>query len=197
MEHIYCKLTERAVKGAASVADVSASFRELGWEISVGERVADRWPDDVSFTMDPAYPKDVKLVDSVINEEDVLLASPRFQEFLRAQELPDLEFLKVAILDHKGRVAADDYAIVQCCRVVDCIDQDKSEFEWDELDNPSMEAETLVFDPSKLTDEDRFFRARYVPGLSFMREDLVEAIRAADFVGVAFKREIFGDYDYR
>lgn len=196
MEHIYCEVIEREVNGAASVTHANSSYRALAWEISVGERVADRWPDDVSFKMDPAYPKDVKLVDSIINSEHVVLASPRFQEFFRDQKLPDLEFLKVTILDHKGRVAADDYAIVQCCRVVDCVDQDKSKFRWDGLDIPSMLARKLVFDQSKLSDEDRFFRARYVPALSFMREDLVEAIRAANFAGPAFKREIFGDYDY-
>ena len=155
--------------------------------------VADEWPADMSFRMNPENPTNVALVDSVSNHESMLLASPRLRDFLRDQALPDLEFLKVAILDHKGRVAADDYSVINCCRVVDCVDQKNSQFEWDGLDNPSMEMERMALDPAALGEDDRMIRPRYVPGLVLYRMDLVEAIRAAKFTGVGFRRTVFGD----
>lgn len=188
---LYCQMSNRPVKGACSVTFISE--QKFCWRVSIGQRVADEWPADMSFRMNPENPTNVALVDSVSNHESMLLASPRLRDFLRDQALPDLEFLKVAILDHKGRVAADDYSVINCCRVVDCVDQKNSQFEWDGLDNPSMEMERMALDPAALGEDDRMIRPRYVPGLVLYRMDLVEAIRAAKFTGVGFRRTVFGD----
>jgi hypothetical protein len=134
-------------------------------------------------------------VDYIYNAESALIASPRLQDFFRAQVLTDLEFLKIAILDHKGRIATRDYAVVHCCRVIDCVDQTKSRFEWDGLDDPSMTMSKMVIDQKAVGPDDSMIRPRYVPGLTIYREDLVDAIKAGGFSGVGFSREIFGDIE--
>jgi hypothetical protein len=188
---MYCQMTYRPVKGACSVTFISN--QKFCWAISVGQPVAAEWPEDVVFRMNPESPTNIALVDHISNHEGMLLASPRLRDFLRDQALPDLEFLKVAIIDHKGRVAADDYSVVNCCRVVDCVDQKSSEFKWDGLDNPSMEMERMVLDPATVGADDRMIRPRYVPALVLYRMDLVEAIRDRKFTGVGFRRTVFGD----
>jgi hypothetical protein len=167
--------------------------RQFTWPLKAGDSLADRWPSDMTFSMDPERPKDVTLTDYVQNLEGVLLASPRLATFLRDQGLPDLEFLPVSILDHKGRVASPDYAIVQCCRVIDCVDQDKSAFEWDGLEKPTMTVSRMVLASEALGENDRLIRPKFVPGEVFYRADLREALNQQRFTGLAFSRELFGD----
>ena len=130
----YFEIRYADVKGACTVDYLSD--RESVWSLSIGESVQQAWPDDMSFRMSPERPKDVALVDHIDNNESALLVSPRFSDFLRAQDLPDLEFLPVRMLDHKGRIASSDYRVVNCLRVVDCVDQQKSDFRWDGLRRP-------------------------------------------------------------
>jgi hypothetical protein len=187
----YCELAYKRVKGGCSVTYFSN--QAFSWDLSIGKRVQQQWPDDVSFSMHPERRKDVALTDYISNAENALLASPRLQDFFRAQNVPDLEFLRVTIYDHKQRVAASDYAVVHCCRVVDCVDQGGSEFEWDGLDNPSMMVRKMVLDQGAIGPDDRVIRPRYVPGLTLYRKDVVDAINAQAFSGVGFLRMIFGD----
>ncbi len=194
METKYCTWAYESVPGAASFRTLSS--RELSRDIDKGVSVAGRWPDDMSLRMNAERPKDILLVDSPFNIESVLVASPALRDFLQRQELPDLEFLPLQLLDHKGRVASDEYVVVQCCRVIDCIDQSQSVFEWDGLDEPSMEGvEKAVFDPTKLAADNRMFRPKYVPAEYVVREDLAQKLLNAGFDSVAFSREFFGDYE--
>jgi len=167
--------------------------RQFTWALKVGNPLADEWPAGMTFSMDPERPKDVTATDYVQNLEGVLLASPRLATFLRDQGLPDLEFLPVSILDHKGRVASPEYAIVHCCRVIDCVDQEKSEFEWDGLENPTMTVSRMVLNCDALGENDRLIRPKFVPGEALYRADLREALNEQRFTGLAFSRELFGD----
>ena len=189
----YFALAYSQVKGGCSVKFFSN--QEFSWDLSIGGRLTDVWPKDMSVRMRADRPKNVTLVDYISNLESVLLASPRLQAFFRAQDLPDLEFLKVAILDHKGRVAASDYSVINCCRVIDCVDQKKSKFKWDGLENPSMQMKQMVLDGKALGPADKMIRPTFVPGLTLFREDLVDAINEQEFSGMGFTREVFGDFE--
>ena len=111
-------------KGAAAVEYMSN--QEHCWDLSIGKKLAKVWPDDMSFKMSKEHPKDVALIDNVSNPENVLLISPKVHDYLQSQGMRDIEFLPVRILDHKGRVASKDYKILNCVRVVDCVDQKKA-----------------------------------------------------------------------
>src|SRR5439155_15397562 len=102
--------------------------------------------------MNPLRKKDVALLDSISNHEGVQLMSPKLRDFLRGQDVPETEFLPVAILDHKGRVASKDFSILNCLRVVDCVDQEKSDFRWNGLDPPQMVVSEMVLNPDSLGD---------------------------------------------
>jgi uncharacterized protein DUF1629 len=176
-------------KGACSLTFLSN--QEFTASLMIGSRLAKAWPKDMTFSMNPERPKDVALFDYVHNLEGVLLASPKLVTFFRDQKVPDVEFLPVTILDHKGRVASKEYAILNCCRVIDCVDQKKSEFEWDGLQEPSMVVEKVVLDGRALGEDDRLIRPKFVPGKIFYREDLMQAIDDEGFAGVAFTNDLF------
>ena len=169
------------------------SDQRLAWALSVGERLSEVWPADMSVSMRPDRPKDIALTDVIHNLERALVVSPRLSAFLRAQSLPALEPLPVTVLDHKGRVASNDYAVVNCCLVLDCVDQSQSEYEWDGLETPSMVMSRLVLNTEALEGDTRLIRPQFVPGRTLFRADLREMLNREKFTGLAFTRKIFGD----
>lgn len=189
---LYFEVASENVKGACSVTYLNN--REHSWAMKTGKSVSRTWPADMTFSMNPERPKDVALIDAIYNLEGYLLASARLTTFLRALSLPQVEFLPVAILDHKGRIASKDYTIPHCHRVVDCVDQQNSDFKWDGLQDPSMVVKQLALNPSALGDEDRLIRPQYIPGVTLYRADLREILNAEKFVGLMFSRKLFGDF---
>ena len=179
-------------KGGCSVTYLNN--RELSRQMKIGTSVADVWPTDMTFSMNPERPRDVALIDYIYNLEGFLLASPRLATFLRDQALPEVEFLPVAILDHKGRAASKEYAIVNCHRVIDCVDQRSSDFKWDGLQDPSMVVKRMALSADALGENDRLIRPRFVPGVVLYRADLREALNTQKFTGLAFTRKLFGDF---
>ena len=111
----YFEIAPKHVPGAASVKKLSN--QEHSWDLSIGKKLADVWPDDMSFTMNPEKPKDIKLLDYISNHQGVLLLSPLFRDFLGAQDRQGLEFLPVTIRDHKKRVASKE---LQCRQLHPC-----------------------------------------------------------------------------
>src|SRR5688572_25632522 len=148
----YFLISPEHVEGGCSVQFMSN--QACAWDLSIGKPLADRWPTDLSFSMDPDKPKDIRLLDYISNFEKVVLVSPRLRDWLRAQEVHDLEFLPVAIMDHKGRVASKDYSVVNCIRVVDAVDQQNSKFRWDGLEEPSMVVRRIVLNDASLGEDD-------------------------------------------
>jgi Immunity protein family (Imm11) len=187
----YYKMAYDHQRGGASVEYLSD--QQYCWDLSIGKKLGDVWPDDMSLKMTPERPKDVKLLDYISSPEDVLLFSPKCRDYFRNQALKEIEFLPVTILDHKGRVASKEYTILNYLRTVDCVDQNESDFTWNNLKEPSMNMEKMVFNPNALGADDRMIRVKFVPGYVFFREDLMRSILQQGFSGVGFSRTLFGD----
>lgn len=163
------------VRRAASVGPLSVDHDML-LAIMSGRSVIADFPSDASFQMRADRPKDKKLIDSISNGAANPLVSPALRDFLLGEGIAELELLNVHILDHRGNVAADNYSLVHPCRVVDCIDQEKSEFKWNVLAPTTSMApmSKLVLDESKLGDDDVLFRLRYIEHRILVREDLAK-----------------------
>jgi hypothetical protein len=185
----YLELFYQHRKGSCSTTFLSN--RDFAWSLSTGQSVAESWPADMSLSMNPERAKDVALSDYIHNLEGLLVASPRMVDFFTEQNLPNLEFLPVSILDHKGRVASDAYKIIHCCNVVDCVDQDQSDFQWDGLSEPSMVVERVVIKEDALDGDARMITPKFVPGKVFYRVDFAEAIDAEGFSCVTFLSDLF------
>ena len=150
--------------------------------------IADGYPDDVEIVMDPDHRKDVKLYDHLYNVHRLIVASPKLTSFLKGLKLAGVEFLPISIIDHKGKVASPEYAVVNPCNVYDCIDRDATDIDWNPID-PDLIASVsqLTFDESKIDPTVPMFRVKHMAHYVFVREDVAKAILAQDFSGPYMK----------
>lgn len=176
-------------------ADSQSNYCVLGYlegfpddyKLMKGDSVASEWPSDVRLRMDPDFKKQVKLSDNLLNPVNLLIASKGLCDFFRKQELPNIEYLAVTILNHKKKVASKEYSIANLVTTQDCIDTDKSEVTWNDI-NPHYIStmKRLVFDERKIDKNARLFRAEHLKTLIFVRADLAEAVTAGGFTNIKF-----------
>ncbi|MBC8145219.1 MAG: hypothetical protein H7X80_06505, partial [bacterium] len=55
------------------------------FDLSSGIQLAESFPKDASFVMNPSFPKNVRLSDNISNLEDLPLVSKRLREFIEAK----------------------------------------------------------------------------------------------------------------
>jgi hypothetical protein len=134
--------------------------------------------------MDPTFPKDIKLYDQISNLERLLVCSPKLRDFIQSLELPSVETLPVTIFDHKGKVASDEYSIINPYSVQDCIDQQASMFDWNPIDTDLIcGMYELVLDHEKIDPAIPVFRPKHFAQFTFIREDIADAIVKQGFQG--------------
>ncbi len=176
-------------------ANPSGTFCTLGplenvedeFEIKRGVSRAEGFPSDASFEMDPAYPKDIQLADNIYNLEGLPVVSKGLKEVVEGRQPKETEFLQVAIINHKGRVASDEYYILNPYGTVDCIDKEESDIEWNEIEKDLISScFGLVLDESRVDFERLMFRPRYVPTIVLVRGDLADELTEAGFSGLRF-----------
>jgi hypothetical protein len=84
-------------------------------------------PAKVVLTMDEEHKRAVRLVDSVSNHLRGLVLSRPLMDFLATKNLKDLELIPVAIRNHKGKIASEDYTWVNPLGGHDILDIDRCE----------------------------------------------------------------------
>ena len=175
----------KSVDGACVLKDLRGL--EKTFRLNNGTPLAAGFPGDVAFHMHPDFPTDLLLVDNLLNSDMVIVASKRLQDCVRAQSPSEVEYLPVKIIDHKGRIASKDYAIIHPVRPVDCIDKQHSVFETNPIDPDDIETlEKLVIDEAKIPADRRLFRMQGFWGMTLVRNALAAAIAAGGFSGVEF-----------
>jgi hypothetical protein len=157
------------------------------FELKRGFARAKGFPEKATFRMNARFPKKVQLADCAVNFEKVVVASKRVREILESKQAPDVEYLPVTILDHKGRVASADHVIVNPLQVIDCIDQARSTLTWNKID-PEYIAflEGLVFKPGAIPPSSVVVRAKHLAATVFLRKDVADEIEAQGLTGAQF-----------
>ncbi|MEP0548458.1 MAG: DUF1629 domain-containing protein [Rhodothermales bacterium] len=155
--------------------------------IAYAQPVADRFPSDTSYKMSDERPNDIQLADAIANRDNYLLVSPALRAFLEAEGGARAEFLPTQILNHKGRVASDEYVIVNVLDVHDAIDLDRSEVKWNNIDPDKISwFDELVLDEERIPADCRMLRLQHFTNRLLVREDLADEIRNQGFTGVSF-----------
>jgi hypothetical protein len=156
-------------------------------ELKRGASMADRFPADARFSMDPDYPKDIKLGDTIRNDDGLILVSKRLKETIEAGGIDKVEFLQVTIINHKGRLASTEYFIVNPVEIRDAIDLHQSDVQWNAI-NPNLisSCSRLVLDDEKIDPNLKMWRLKFFPRRVLVRRDLADAILTEQFTGVAF-----------
>jgi hypothetical protein len=146
---------------------------------AVGLPMVDQCPQDLELRMADEAPG-IQIPDAIDNALGYLLVSGRLRALLEAETEPPIEFLPFRLIDHKGRVAADDTAIGNVLLTVDCIDRNRSRG----IDNPLrphefMRLERLELRPDAIPRDVQIFRLATRPSVILIRDDLRAAMDAA------------------
>ena len=152
-----------------------------------GRSLRAKFPADAEFHMNLDFPENTVLADTLNNIRYLIIGSERLKSFLESQCLTEVEYLKVAIRDHKGKKAAH-YYIVNPLEPIDCIDHKASGTVFDTAIKTDVDRlKRLVLRDDKLEPERRIFRISGYPNAILVREDLARAIGKA-FRGIKFKK---------
>jgi hypothetical protein len=155
------------------------------YELVKGVPRAATFPASAAYRMDPDFPHDTMLIDNLINSDMLVVVSQQVKEFLEKRALKKVEYLPVAIFDHKQKIASRDYFLIHPIDPVDCIDLDKSEVEWGIIDEESIdEVNHLVIDETRIDPEREMFRLKHFCDIVLVRWELAEAIDAQGFTGI-------------
>jgi len=176
----------QAYREGFCVIDKLQGFKEQ-WLLQKGVALAEKWPDNVTFSMTPRYPKDIKLSDGLFGSSYRVISN-RVKDLLAAlAAASNIEFLPVSILNHKGRVASTDYFILNPLDVVDCIDQDKSGIVWNPID-PSIisSVEKFVLRDDAIPKGSAIFRPNFMQRTILTKREVAAKLLAADLTGVFF-----------
>ncbi len=152
-----------------------------------GVSANDDFPEDAVFRMDPDFPKDIQLPDNVRNSGGFVLVSSELKEFISPHLDDETELLRVSIMNHKDRLASDDYYIMNPTRIIDMIDIDRSDVIWNSI-NPDMIAscKRLVLKNDAALPQASVFRLKFLSRRVVLTEDLAEKLVEAGFSGLKF-----------
>lgn len=156
-------------------------------DLKRGISKASDFPSDAAFTMNPDFPNNTLLVDNLINTDMLIVVSLRLKAFLDARSLMNVEYLPVAILDHKGKIASKKYFIVNPIEPVECLDLDKSGAKLGLIGSSKNEVtmvDRLVFDEERIDKVRELFKPKLFYRVTIATRDLAAAIDAEKFSGI-------------
>lgn len=178
------------VKG--HVEDDFAYFRHLenvenDYDLDSCISMLESFPADAQVRMDPDFPDEIALADSLGSNGKLLIVNGRVRELFESQGVKDVEWLPVAVINHKGKVVKEKYYVINLLRAVDCIDLEQGTIEWNDI-NPDMIATVkgLVIDETRIPSGLKFFRPARMQYAMMIHRSLAEAIEAEALTGFLF-----------
>lgn len=175
----------KTVAGGCVLKDLEGL--EKASSLHLGRPLAAEWPGDVLFRMNPDFPTDLLLTDSLLNSDQCLVVSARLRAALESLQLPRMEYLPVTIIDHKGRKTPEPYVIVHPVEPVDCIDRDASVVKTSRITPGKISSlKSLVINAKKVSAEAGLFRLKDLWGPIVARKSVADAITKGNFSGVSF-----------
>jgi hypothetical protein len=154
------------------------------WE---GKSFQADFPSDVGFSMNPEFPDNTILTDSLMNRYHLIVGSERLQNFFAERKIPLVECLRVAIRDHKGKRAAD-YYLINPLQSIDCLDRTASgAIVSRALNTQVISIKRLVLREEVLDPSRQLFRIAGYPQMRLIRRDLAGALLQAGFTGIKFR----------
>ena len=176
----FCKLN--------GLQNVPKTFKLLNGD----SRAAD-WPDNASAAMSPNFPKDIGLLDTIYGA-GFLVLSPRTKQLVDEENLRNLEWLPVSIVDHKGRTVPESYSILNPREFVDCIDAVASQARFNPLKPTQLNGcVQLVLREDAIPADVYVFRPSTWPQIVIIRRELGDKMVAAGLTGLDLREP--AEYD--
>ncbi len=120
----------------------------------------------------------IKLPSFVSNTQMFLVVSGDVQKLIASAVTAPVEYLRFALLNHKGRIASEDYYIVNPIGARDALNQEQSKIIRSSAGG-IIEVERFVLDPRKLSDAPTLFRPVEAPYEYIVSDSLVSSIHDA------------------
>jgi hypothetical protein len=155
--------------------------------LHAGETVPADFGQPIQYRMSDDFPDDIALGDNYAVADQIVISS-RLRGALQPLLPPErFQFLPARIINHKGRVAADDYTILHPHDICDCIDLQASNVTWNALNKQRIfGCDSLVIDPRKVGDDLLVFRLKHWGAKILIRDSLAGPLKAQGFVGLDF-----------
>ncbi len=155
------------------------------YDLRSGKSFKNSFPKDVKFEMSPDFPKHKMLTDNLRNEEGLVVCSAALKEYLETRGISNMEYLRVSIQNHEGKIASDRYYIVNPLLPLDCLDDQSSEAEENLLLPGEIEnVRTLVIFNEKVAPEREIFGIARFPKVTLLRRDLADLLSKQSFTGL-------------
>ncbi len=158
-----------------------------------GQPLQDTFPGEAAYRMSDEFPDNIALHDVLYNLDRQLIINERVRTFLEAEGVQHVEYLPIRVINHKDREVKERYFIANMLPLVDCIDQSKTRFEWNPLnDQQMMDVENLTLDENKIPANFKLLRLKYLPTVTLIHRELAMKMKEAKFRG--FELEEISDY---
>jgi hypothetical protein len=155
-------------------------------QINNGVSRLEGWPAEAAAAMDPNFPKDLGLADSLDGANFVVI-SGKAKQLIEQESAGKIEFLPMKIINHKGRVASEDYFVVNPLDIVDCIDKDASSVKLNPLNKIMISTcAQLVLKEDVIPAELKVFRTKFWSGMILIRRDLAQKMEQAGLTCMNF-----------
>ena len=179
----YVIWTKQIIKGAASLAGMKGYAEE--WRLMEGQSQKDSFPASARFDMNPEYPKETALTDSLYNIDKQIVASPKLRALLEGLKIPCMEYIPVSVFDLKGKPLDVPYVIAHPIEPIDCLDAEASGAEYSLIDPETIdEVERLVIDERRIDPARLLFRPKGYYDVILAHRSLAAKVDAAGITGV-------------
>jgi hypothetical protein len=155
-----------------------------------GYAYMDTFPKDAVMRMSMHFKRDTKLVDDVMNADDLKVCSPRIVKFLKEKNLENIEYHPITILDHKGKVASKDYCIIHQVGLQEAIDMEASVPTINPIDGTVDSVQKLIYDSARINPKIKIFRLAGLTRPVLIEEALAMELSTLGYVGLSFLNPI-------
>jgi hypothetical protein len=156
--------------GLAFLDGVPEGTRAVRYKMSKGYAMGADYPADARIYMSEEYPG-FKLASFIGNTESLLILSTQVKEAIEQFGVPQVEYLPVAIYNHKRRLASSDYFIVNPLGTLDCLHLEKSVIKYSGTD--VIAVKKMVLDVRKVATPPGLFRVKEHPYTYVFSEPLI------------------------
>ena len=171
---------------AGDGAEIGMTFEQpTSNKFSHVKPMAKTFPDNAKIYFSE-YNENVKLYDFIGNTNSWLIVSPEVKLLFEDFGVADIEYLKVAVVDHDNKTHTDPYYILNILNQQPIVDLEKSKFRRSPFDGEITKFRNFVTNTDDVDPSIHVFRPTDAPIFYIISNDLKEAMEASGLTNCLF-----------